>query len=216
MEWRELWGDLSHEIKWQFESQSRTVTLKRGESVYRQGDLPSGLYFVKTGLVGLVIVGSTSGKEHLLRFFRQNQFFGHRALFSDEGYHGSAVALEPTILKMISKDIVLSMVEKNPNLLLQTVKVLSKELRRCETHQIMILENQILVRVAQAIVYLKDIHPDHNWTRQEIANFCASTVSTVIKALSELEAMGLIHQEGRSIEILNRDALVALQDREYL
>lgn len=216
MEWRELWGDLSHEIKWQFESQSRTVNLKRGDSVYRQGDLPSGLYFVKAGLVGLVIVGSTSGKEHLLRFFRQNQFFGHRALFSDEGYHGSAVALEPTILKMIPKDIILSMVEKNPNLLLQTVKVLSKELRRCETHQIMILENQILVRVAQAIVYLKDIHPDHNWTRQEIANFCASTVSTVIKALSELEALGLIRQEGRSIQILNRDALVALQDREYL
>ena len=192
------------------------MNLKRGDSVYRQGDLPSGLYFVKAGLVGLVIVGSTSGKEHLLRFFRQNQFFGHRALFSDEGYHGSAVALEPTILKMIPKDIILSMVEKNPNLLLQTVKVLSKELRRCETHQIMILENQILVRVAQAIVYLKDIHPDHNWTRQEIANFCASTVSTVIKALSELEALGLIRQEGRSIQILNRDALVALQDREYL
>lgn len=214
MEWREVWDDLSPEIKWQFESQSRTVSLKRGERVYNQGDAPSGLYFVKTGLVGLVIIGPTSGKEHLLRFFRQNQFFGHRALFSDEGYHGAAVALEPTVLKVLPKQVVLSVVEKNPHLLLQTVKVLSKELRRCETHQVMILENQILVRVAQAIVYLKDIHPEHNWTRQEIANFCASTVSTVIKTLAELEELGFIRQEGRSIQILNRESLIALQDRE--
>ncbi len=214
MEWREVWDDLSPEIKWQFESQSRTVSLKRGERVYSQGDAPSGLYFVKTGLVGLVIIGPTSGKEHLLRFFRQNQFFGHRALFSDEGYHGAAVALEPTVLKVLPKQVVLSVVEKNPHLLLQTVKVLSKELRRCETHQVMILENQILVRVAQAIVYLKDIHPEHNWTRQEIANFCASTVSTVIKTLAELEELGFIRQEGRSIQILNRESLIALQDRE--
>jgi CRP-like cAMP-binding protein len=61
---------------------------------------------------------------------------------------------------------------------------------------------------------LKDLHPDHNWTRQEIANFCASTVSTVIKALSELEELNLIKQDGRSIQVLNRDGLIALQDNE--
>ena len=105
-------------------------------------------------------------------------------------------------------------IEKHPSLLRDVVKVLSKELRRCETHQVMILENQILVRTAQAVVYLKDLHPDHSWTRQEIASFCASTVSTVIKALSELENLNLIKQDGRSIQVLDRDGLIALQDVE--
>lgn len=214
MEWKELWSELSTEIKWQFESQSKSIELKRGEFVYRQGDLPRGIYFVKQGLVGLILVGQTSGKEHLLRFFRQGQFFGHRALFSNEGYHGTSVAIEPTVLKLVPKEIVMMAIEKQPTLLRDVVKVLSKELRRCETHQVMILENQILVRTAQAVVYLKDLHPNHNWTRQEIANFCASTVSTVIKALSELEELNLIKQDGRSIQVLNRDGLIALQDSE--
>jgi CRP-like cAMP-binding protein len=212
MEWKELWSELSTEIKWQFESHSKSIELKRGEFVYRQGDLPQGIYFVKKGLVGLMLVGSSSGKEHLVRFFRQGQFFGHRALFSNEGYHGTSVAIEPTVLKLVPKEIIMMAIEKQPSLLRDVVKVLSKELRRCETHQVMILENQILVRTAQAVVYLKDLHPDHNWTRQEIANFCASTVSTIIKALSELEELNLIKQDGRSIQVLNRDGLIALQD----
>ena len=210
----DIWADLSIKIKQELDSQSRTLELKRGDFVYQQGDLPQGLYFVKTGLVGLMMIGEKSGKEHLLRFFRKSQFFGHRSLFSDEGYHGSAIVLEPTILKIVPKNIILSVIDENPILLKKVVLVLSKELRRSENHQVMILENQILARTAQALVYLKDLHPDHKWTRQEIANFCASTVSTVIKTLAELENLGLIAQTGRSIQIIDRNALIELQDKE--
>jgi CRP-like cAMP-binding protein len=214
MKWREIWPDLPQEISHRFESNSRKLQLKRGDYVYREGDLPKGLYFVEQGLIGLVLLGAASGKEHLMRFFREGRFFGHRSLFSNEGYHGSAVALEPTLLSMVPKDVILSAVDLHPVLMRDVARVLSKELRQCETHQVMILENEILVRVAQSLVYLKDLHPQHNWTRQEIANFCASTVSTVIKALSQLESMGFIQQDGRAIEILNRGGLIGLQDAQ--
>lgn len=214
MEWKELWSELPVEIKTEFEAQAKTIELKRGEFIYRQGDLPRGLYFVKQGLIGLTLIGQSSGKEHLVRFFRQGQFFGHRALFAEEGYHGTSKAIEPTVLKLVPKEVILKAIEKQPSLLNGVVRVLSKELRRCENHQVMVLENEILVRTAQALVYLKNLHPEHNWTRQEIANFCASTVSTVIKALAEIEAMGFIKQDGRSIQILKHDELIALQDTD--
>jgi CRP-like cAMP-binding protein len=213
MEFKELWSDIDLETRWFFESKSQVLQFKRGEHIYSQGETPKGLYFVKLGLVGLTMVSAKSGKEHLLRFFRQGQFFGHRSLFSKEGYHGNALALEPTTIKFVPKDAVLSGIEKNKSLLQEVVVVLARELRRCETQHVMILENQILVRVAQSLVYLKDLHPEHNWTRQEIANFCASTVSTVIKALTELEEYNYIRQDGRSISILDRQSLVALQDQ---
>jgi CRP-like cAMP-binding protein len=212
MEWKELWTDLPTEVRWQFESGAKSIDLKRGDVVYKQGDQPHGIYFVKRGLVGLMLLGASSGKEHLVRFFRQGQFFGHRALFSDEGYHGSTTVIEPTTLKLVPKEIIQLAIEKYPFLLKDVVKVLAKELRRSETHQVMILENQILGRTAQALVYLKDLHPEHSWTRQEIANFCASTVSTIIKALAELESMGLTAQVGRTIEILKRDELIAMHE----
>lgn len=209
-----IWTDLPIAIKSNFETQAKTIEFKRGDHIYRSGDQPKGLYFIQDGLVGLILLGASSGKEHLVRFFRTGQFFGHRSLFSNEGYHGSAVALEKTILKLVPRQTVLEALEKEPRLYKDVIRVLSKELRQCETQHVMILENQILPRIAQALVYLKDLHPNHNWTRQEIANFCASTVSTVIKGMAQLEEMGLISQSGRSIQILNRDGLISLQEEQ--
>ena len=211
MELLDLWSSLPLDARMRFESNSTSIQFKRGEVIYNQGDAPRGIFFVKQGLVGLTKLGST-GKEHLLRFFRQGQFFGHRSLFSDEEYHGSSVALEMTKLKLVPKPVVLSVLEDHPKLLFEVVTVLARELRRCENQHVMILDNQINIRVAQSIVYLKDLHPEHNWTRQEIANFCASTVSTVIKSLADLEKAGLIKQDGRTIEILDREKLISMQD----
>ena len=212
MQQQDLWAVLPLEIRKKLESHATTLEFKRGEFVYRQGDVPKGMYFVKSGLVGLVLVGAQSGKEHLMRFFKAGQFFGHRALFSEEPYHGDTVVMEPTVIRFIEKKLILDILAANPLLLMDITRILSKELRRCENHQLMILENQILPRIAQSLIYLKDLYPDHNWTRQEIANFCASTVSTVIKAMAELENMGLIEQSGRVFNILSREKLLELQE----
>lgn len=206
-----LWKNLPTDVQQLFAKNAKRIEFKRGEYIYRAGEQPAGMYFVGGGLVGLVIAAQ-SGKEHLLRFFRQNQFFGHRSLFSDELYHASAIALQTTWIQMTPKEVVLQAMHDHPALYKEVAQVLAKELRRAELQHVMILENEILARVAQALVYLKELHPQHNWTRQEIANFCASTVSTVIKALAQLEEMGLIVQEGRSIDILKREELIQLQE----
>jgi CRP-like cAMP-binding protein len=210
----EFWSHLSAAALIEFQASSRILDLKRGDRIYQQGESPKGLYFIEKGLVGLILVGAASGKEHLVRFFREGQFFGHRALFSDEGYHGTTTALEPTVIKLVPRPTVIKVLEDHPQLYKDFLKVVARELRRSEEQHVMILENQILPRLAQALVYLKDLHPDHKWTRQEISNFCASTVSTIIKAMAELESRGLIRQNGRSIEILDRTGLIALQDPE--
>lgn len=208
------WENISSSARLQLEKAARELHFKRGDLIYQAGEPSRGLFFVDSGLVGLTLIGH-SGKEHLLRFFKPGQFFGHRSLFTDEVFLASAIAIEPTHIRFVEKPKILEILEQEPSLYKNIVQVLARELRRSETQHIMILENQILPRTAQALVYLKDLYADHNWTRQEIANFCASTTSTVIKALAELEERGLIKQEGRSIEILNRDGLIALQDQDH-
>lgn len=208
----EIWSDLPLDAREAFEASARILDLKRGDKVYHQGDPPRGLYFVEKGLVGLVLIGASSGKEHLVRFFRSGQFFGHRSLFAHEGHHGTTTVLEPTRIRLVPSATVHAVLEKNPKLYEGLVQVLAKELRRSELQRVMILENEILARTAQSVVYLKDLHPEHQWTRQEIANFCASTVSTVIKAMGELEERGFIRQDGRGFSILDRDGLIALQE----
>lgn len=206
-----IWKDADKSILERLDQNSITLEFKRGDVIYSPGEAPKGLYLVINGLVGLSIVGEDSGKEHLLRFFTSGQFFGHRSLFSDEVYHANSIALEKTTLKLLPKNVLNQILEDHPILYKDLLKYLGKELRRAENLHVMILENQILSRTAQAIIYLKNLHPNHNWTRTEIANFTASTTSTIIKAMAQLEDMGLIRQTGRSIEILNKEELLKLQ-----
>jgi CRP-like cAMP-binding protein len=204
-----FWPGLSQELRSQFESVLESRTYQRGDKVFGVGADPQGLYFVRNGLVGLMLLGA-SGKEHLLRFFRPGQFFGLTALLSGNNHHGTGLVLQTTQIDFVPKKPLFNILNQNPILYKELGQMMARYLRRIEDQHVMILENQILERTAQALVYLKDLHPDHNWTRQEIANFCASTTPTIIRAMAELEARGLINQEGREIKILDREALIEL------
>lgn len=205
-----FWSDLTAQHQEKILQEGKPILFKRGEIVYSEGEEPQGIYLVEKGLVGLILLGASSGKEHLMRFFKKGQYFGHRSLFSQEGYHGRTVCLEPAELSFIPKKTIFEILESQPHLYRGIVEILAQELKLAELQRVNILENQILPRVANSIVYLKELHPLHKWTRQEIANFCASTASTVIKAMAELEEKGLIRQESRDIVILDRDGLLEL------
>ena len=69
MNYSTLWATLPDEINEIFNKNSRTLEFKRGEQIYRVGEKPDGIYFIESGLVGLLIIGRESGKEHLLRVF---------------------------------------------------------------------------------------------------------------------------------------------------
>ena len=203
------WSGLPAEVRAEFVSRGRRLHFKRRQIVYDHGEAPSGIYWVVSGLVGMVILGR-SGTEHLLRFFRPTQVFGHRAIFAAETYHGRTLVLEDCELAFVPTACVSWALDHHPAMHRAALRQLAKELRRAEQHWVEMLEHEVTPRVAGALIYLQAIDPGHAWTRQEIANFCASTVATVIRALKQLEHQGLVRQQGRRLEIVDRARLLAL------
>lgn len=179
----------------------------RGDLIYSETESPKGLHYIESGLVGLTKM-SASGNESLLRIFRAEQFFGHRTLFSNEKYHATAKCLENTDLVFLEKKLVFEVFDKNPSSYFFLARALAKELRRAEDRSVLISEGHIIERVAYALILFKKLHPEHIWTRTEIANYCASRTPTVIKAMGELEKKGAIRQNRRYIEILDESILI--------
>lgn len=194
-------------------SSGETRLLKRGDVIYWEAAKPLGLYFIKYGLVGLTKL-SGSGNESLLRVFKTEQFFGHRTLFSDESYHGTAKCLEDSEIIFITKKEAVQIFDDNPKSYKFLVMSLAKELRRAENRSVMISEGHIIERVSYALILFKKLYPDHLWTRTEIANYCATRTPTVIKALSLLEKKGAIGQNRRFIEILDENLLINIAEGE--
>lgn len=186
-----------------------TVKFKRGEIIYRMNEEPKNIYFVEKGLVGLVVWGE-SGKDHLLRLFKAGQIFGHRSLFAGEKYHASATVLDEAELRVLSKDQLRERMKGNCDLAEKLLQTLAQELRKAEAKQVVLGEKDVAARIAEALVYFKELHPTHVWTRQEIADFCGTTTPTVIRTLAGFVEEGWIVQEGREIQIMNREALLSL------
>lgn len=185
---------------------------KKGEAIYRAGEKPSGIYLLLSGLVGLVGV-SQKGGEHLLRLFHRGQFFGHRALFAKQDYHANSICLERSEVAFMAAEDVWDNMSKDPTLSFAFLERLAQEVGHAEMLRIQLTEQDVFNRTAAAVVYLKDIEPNHLWTRDEIAKFVASTGPSVIRALAQLEQEGLIEQKGREIIVLNRDALIEISSQ---
>lgn len=189
-------------------SEARRVQYKRHDVIYKMGDEPQNIYFLAQGLVGLV-VWSESGKDHLVRLFKAGQIFGHRSLFAQEKYHASATALDDVEVLVLSKEQLRERMKGNCELAENLLQNLAKELRVAEAKQVVLSEKDVTARIAEAIIYFKELHPTHSWTRQEIADFCGTTVATVIRTLAKFVDDGLIEQQGREIHILNRESLLS-------
>jgi CRP-like cAMP-binding protein len=191
--------DLDHSLR----------TFKRGELLYRAGDSPQGIFCIVSGLIGLVI-HAESGNDRLVRLFRSGQFLGHRSLLAHETHHASAVALEPTRVKFFEKSAFLQAIQSKPSLAKDLLQTLARELGESERRLTSFSERSVRSRVAEGLLYLKDLKPDHRWTRKEIAEFCGSTTPSVIRVLSRMESDKIIQQNRREIGILDRKRLLGM------
>lgn len=189
-----------------------TLTKERSEFVYRQGEMPKGIYFLKTGLVGLVSVG-ISGKEHLLRMFKPGQYFGHRSFFAKEPYHASSICLDHCEVEFVAEACIYRLLEVQPELHMNVIQTLARELRDSEEIRISFSEKDVLARTAEALIYLEKVSTDHRWTRKELADLLGSTPPTIVRTLQKLETMGLLEQQGKDYEIINYNGLLEAAER---
>jgi CRP-like cAMP-binding protein len=204
-----MFKKISSQLKDEIESVKIKHQYKKKQFIYKVSESPTELYLLEHGLIGLVFT-CENGNDHLLRIFKSGQFFGHRSLFSGELYHGSSICLEDCEISFIDKKNINTLIQKYPEFTVFLLKYISIDLGKCETHRIRISEKEVIQRAADAIVYLSELAPEHKWTRLEIAQYCESTSTTIVKVLSKLEKLGMIKQSGHRILILNREGLLKI------
>ena len=77
-------------------------TYKKGQYVFAENGLPSGLFCVNSGKIKITTTGF-DGKEQILRLAKSGDIVGYRALISNERYASSAVTLEEATICIIDK-----------------------------------------------------------------------------------------------------------------
>ncbi|PTQ99207.1 CRP/FNR family transcriptional regulator [Mucilaginibacter yixingensis] len=192
------------------------IKLKKGEVLFKEGDPVTGIYFVYNGNIK-VTKQWDADKELILRFARDGAILGHRGIGSNLNYPISAIALEPAVVCYVDMKFFESTLRVNSELTFQLVNFFASELRTAERRMRDLAHMPVKGRVADALLKLRDqfgVTADGFinivLSRQDLASFAGATYETVFRVINELVNDRMIAVAGKSIAIINADALAAL------
>lgn len=187
-----------------------TYSYKKGEIIFKEGDKPNGLISLLEGKVKIYKEG-VGGREQIIRMAKPAGFIGYRALFAEENYAASALAIEDCIVCVIEKNILFQIVKENSSIALLIMKLMASELGFSNNRTLSLTQKHIRGRLAESLIFLKDTYglEDDNSTikiflsREDIASLSNMTTSNAIRTLSAFAGEKLILLEGRKIKILD-------------
>jgi len=192
------------------------VKLRKGQSLFKEGDDGDHLYVVSSGKVKLG-TKSVDGRENLLMILGPGDMFGELSLFDSGPRTATATAVTDSKLLALGQDKVIPWVKEHPEVSLQLLARLASRLRR--TNEVVgdLVFSDVPGRVAKALIDLgvkfgdkrsEGLFVNHDLTQEELAQLVGASRETVNKALADFAQRGWLRLEARSVMILDYDRLL--------
>ncbi|HEX7341198.1 MAG TPA: helix-turn-helix domain-containing protein [Rhodanobacteraceae bacterium] len=187
---------------------------ERGDYVFRTGDAFRAIYAVRSGVVKTVLVDA-EGQEQVLGFYLPGEVVGLNAIYP-EHYPCDAVALDTTEFCRFSFPAMSALAARVPTVQQHLFRLLSKELG---TASLLAGDHSADERMAAFLLDLGErfAHRGYSATafhlsmsRADIANYLRLAPETVSRVLGRFRMQGLVHIEGRAVELLDLKQLSQL------
>ena len=127
-----LFEGLSPEEQEELRAMMTQTTLRRGETLFNEGDSGDRLYILLSGKVKLGHA-SADGRENLLAVLGPGEIVGELTLFDPGPRSTTATAVAPTELLTLDHNQLMTFVESHPQLAKDMLRALAQRLRRTNT-----------------------------------------------------------------------------------
>jgi CRP/FNR family transcriptional regulator len=188
--------------------------LKRGEAVFRAGDVFGAVYAVRSGFFKSAKVDE-AGREQVVGFFMRGELFGLDGIGA-AGYDCTVSALEDSEVVVLPFALMQDMARGNRAMEAQMHAVLSREITR--GHGIMILLGSMgaEARLASFLVNLSARFVRQGYspsdfvlrmTREEIGSYLGLKLETVSRVFTQFDRRGLLRVQQKHVLILDPKGL---------
>jgi CRP-like cAMP-binding protein len=207
----------------QWDAPIEILNLKENEYVFREGEAPRGLYYLKSGSVKMVVNrpftrGRMSSPEFINKVVAPGEFFGFKALIKGAHYNYFAKSLKSCEIHVFPKDSI-SNIMNGPNTLLKMVLTqMAKDLESNESISQLHYLASVQERIAYQLVLLSDkfgvqtpqgVSLNLRLTRNELAQLAGTINESLSRHLTEFKEDGIIDLNGKEIIVKDRAALAA-------
>jgi len=188
---------------------------QKGDTIFSEGE-PSEVFFtIVRGRVKIFKTAPT-GKDVILELFSAGDPFGAVAVYEEENYPASAMALEDTVCLLLPRREFFQLLERHPSLVRGLLAGL--------THRLVELTNRIaefsggrvesrVARLFQKLAEEQGQNLDEGTfvpivlSRQEIADLTGTTIETCIRIMSRWGKDDVVRTDKDGFMILDRQAL---------
>ena len=194
-------------------------TFAKGVYLYHPGNPGLNIYLIESGLVRVFFI-NTQGEEFMLYLFGPRSVVGLPVVVEEEQIRmvGAAAHAE-TVAWVISREDMLWFMEHFPKLLFNAYLDVAKNLRMLGVQTQTLLFLSLDGRLASLFLYLTRNNQSEKideielpLSQTDVASWVGASRAPVNRALSKMQARGLIRVSGKKIVILNRQGLVQMAE----
>lgn len=195
-----------------------TKTIKKGESIFEEGEKLNGVFCVREGVSKLSKL-SANGKDQIVKLASKGEVMGQRSVIAEETTNLSAVAVSDMEVCFIPKDGIVDALHKNPNFTVEVLRHMAHDLREADDVIVNMSQKTVKQRIAEAFLYLRDNfgvdsegYLNVTLSREDIANVVGTATESCIRIISEFKKKNYIKTSGKKIGVKDEKKLRDLVD----
>ncbi len=180
----------------------KSLSLNKGDLLFKQGDVVAHLYFIQKGKIKLVR-NTVDGHPVVLHMGQQGESIAEASLFSDQ-YHCSAIADSPSELSVVKKADLLQLFQTRPEVMINLLAILSRQVRDLRT----INEIKNIRSAKERILTFIRTNVDENEvimlnvSLKDLAQKIGLAHETFYRELKKLEDSGVLQRNSEKIRLL--------------
>ncbi|WP_190811019.1 response regulator [Flagellimonas sp. S3867] len=195
-----------NELKNFFDDNGEILEYDKSDAVYKEGEHSNKIFLILKGVVKCHKMDE-DGKELITSLHRADDFLGFTSFMDNVPYLESATAVEPTELAAISKTELMNVLEKNHNVSLELMELLSENITDFKDQLLQMAYSSVRKKTAQTLLQFAEIlnrkvEEPIKISRSDLASVAGIATESLIRTLSGFKKEGLIDIEGRNIRIL--------------
>jgi len=194
-------------------SERNTKHFRKKECIYREGEYPHALYYIKSGRIKLS-KSSDYGKEFITQLCGPGEFLGYLALLENTSFIEEATAIEDSEVALIPIDEFRKLMHSNREVTNNFIKILSRNIINQEERLLKIAYGNVRERVATIIKMLYQKYGnedtkqiDLSISREELAGYAGIATESLIRTMSDFKAEGMISNDGKTIVVDDEEKL---------
>lgn len=212
-----LFADLDDDALGALAKRARTRVYQASERIISQSDDRQAFFIVLSGRVK-IFRSTAEGKEQILYLVEEGQPFCFCTAFTDRPYPVNVTALEESLVADIPAADMEDLARREPLLLLKIMQTLSARL----LESMNMVESLALLGTQERIAcYLlhaeagSQSEPGQPFnlpiSHRELAKIVGTTPETLSRTIQKFKRENLLEASGKTVRILDREALAAMQ-----